>query len=326
METRQLGGSGLTVSAMGFGCMGLSGAYGAADEGASIATITAAVEHGVTLFDTGDFYGNGHNERLVGRALAPVRDRVAIATKTGVIRRPDGMSLDGSPAYLRQACEASLERLGTDRVDVLYLARRDPKTPIEESVAAMAELKAEGKIGAIGLSEVSAATIRRAHAEHPIAAVQLEYSLTERSPEGDVLPTLRELGIALVAYSPLGRGLLGGGLRSAADFADNDFRRLTPRFQGENLERNLTLVDALAAIAAERGVTPAQLALAWVCSRGEDVIPIPGTRSAERLAENLAATGIELTADELERLDTALPAGAAAGERYPASAMHTLDR
>ena len=305
--------------------MGLSGSYGAADDAESEATVATAVELGVTLFDTGDFYGNGHNEVLVGRALRGVRDRVRIATKTGVIRDAGGMRYDGSPAYLRRACEASLERLGVEQIDIYYLARRDPAVPIEESVGAMAELLDEGKIGGIGLSEVSAATVRRAHAVHPLTAIQSEYSLTERHVEARLLPAVRELGIQLVAYSPLGRGLLSGSLRSAADLREGDFRTQTPRFQGENLTRNLGLVDVLAELAAERGVTTAQLALAWVYAQGDDVVPIPGTRNAERLAQNVAAASIRLSAIELRRLDEAVPVGAAAGDRYPAAAMSGLE-
>ena len=319
MRSHALGAQGLEVSQLGLGCMGMSEFYGAFNDRESTATIRAAVDSGVTLFDTADAYGPFSNEALVGRALASVRDEVTIATKFGRVRSSDGgfIGLNGSPDYVKRACAASLQRLGVDHIDLYFQHRVDPKTPIEETVEAMAELVAEGKVRFIGLSEASAETIRRADAVHPITAVQTEYSLWSRDVEEEVLPALRELGIGLVAYSPLGRGFLTGQITKREDLKEGDWRRRSPRFEEANIERNLNLVEAVEAIAAEKGCTPGQLALAWLLSRGDDVVPIPGTKKAAYLAENVGATAIELTASELERIDLALPPGAAEGDRYP---------
>jgi aryl-alcohol dehydrogenase-like predicted oxidoreductase len=326
MDCMRLGDAGPTVSAMGLGCMGMSGSYGPADEGEATATIQRALELGVTLFDTGDFYGDGANERLVGRALVGRREMAVIATKTGMRRTEDGKPrVDGTPSYLRQACDRSLERLGVDHIDLYHLARVDPLVPVEESVGAMAELVAAGKVRSLGLSEISPATIRRAHAVHPIAALQTEYSLWERHAEDAILPTVRELGVGFVAYSPLGRGFLAGGLRSPGELSEGDFRRSTPRFQGENLEGNLEIVGTLDALAAEAGLTQAQLALAWVRAKGDDIVAIPGTKRRSYLEENVAAASIELTADQLARLDAAVPPGRVAGDRYPEAIMRMID-
>ena len=327
MQSRELGHSGLTVSAVGLGCMGMSEFYGPGDERESIATIHRAIELGVTFLDTADMYGYGRNEELVGRALARRRDRVVLATKFGNVRDPDNprnRRIDGSPAYVRQAIEASLRRLGTDHVDLYYQHRVDPGTPIEETVGAMAELVAEGKVRYLGLSEAAPETIRRAAAVHPIAALQTEYSLWSRDLEDEILPVIRELGIGLVAYSPLGRGFLSGAIRSIDDLAPDDFRRHSPRFQGENLARNLELVAVVEELASEKGCTPSQLALAWLLAQGEDVVPIPGTRHPERLEENAGALGVGLTAQERERIAEALPE--AAGERYDEAGMRSVGR
>jgi aryl-alcohol dehydrogenase-like predicted oxidoreductase len=317
METRPLGG--LEVSALGLGCMGMSEFYGSADEGEAIATIHRALELGITFLDTADMYGWGRNERLVGTAIADRRDRAVVATKFGNVRGPNGefLGIDGSPEYVRSACEASLRRLGIETIDLYYQHRVDLKTPIEETVGAMAELVREGKVRHLGLSEAGAATIRRAHAVHPIAALQSEYSLWTRDPEPEILPTVRELGIGFVAYSPLGRGFLTGRITSVDDLEETDFRRRGPRFQEENLRRNLALVAEVEQLAAEKGVTASQLALAWVLSRGTDIVPIPGTKRRSYLEENAAAADVELTAAELERLERAFPPGVAAGDRYP---------
>ncbi|MDQ3065865.1 MAG: aldo/keto reductase [Actinomycetota bacterium] len=319
MEARKLGKQGLEVSALGLGCMGMSEFYGGTDEGEAIATIHRALELGVTFLDTADMYGVGDNERLVGKAIGDRRDDVVLATKFGNVRGPQGEFLgqNSKPDYVRSACEASLERLGVETIDLYYQHRVDLETPIEETVGAMAELVTEGKVRYLGLSEASAATIRRAHAVHPISALQSEYSLWTRDPEPEILPTLRELGIGFVPYSPLGRGFLSGKITSVDDLAENDFRRRGPRFQEENLRRNLQLVAEVEAVADDKGVTPSQLALAWVLSRGEDIVPIPGTKRRTYLEENAAAVDVELTAEELERLERAFPAGAAAGDRYP---------
>jgi aryl-alcohol dehydrogenase-like predicted oxidoreductase len=318
MNTRKLGEQGLEVSELGLGCMGMSEFYGGRDEGEAIATTHRAVELGVTFLDTADMYGVGDNERLVGRAIADRRDRVTLATKFGNQRREDGsfVRINGRPEYVRAACEASLERLGVDHIDLYYQHRVDPETPIEETVGAMAELVAAGKVRYLGLSEAGAETIRRAHATHPITALQTEYSLWTRDPEDVILPTVRELGIGFVAYSPLGRGFLSGRITSPDDLDEADFRRNNPRFQGENLERNLELVERVRELAEEKDVTPSQLALAWVLTRGDDIVPIPGTKRRRYLEENAAAADIELTADELSRLDEAFPKGATAGDRY----------
>ena len=316
MDKRTLG-DGLEVSEQGLGCMGMSAFYGTIDEAESTATIHRALELGITFLDTADMYGRGRNEELVGRAIAGRRDEVVLATKFGNIVRDDGTrGVDGRPEYVHQAFEASLARLGVDHVDLYYQHRVDKTVPIEETVGAMAELVAAGKVRYLGLSEASPQTIRRAHAVHPIAALQTEYSLWTRDPEGDVLETCRELGIGFVAYSPLGRGFLTGRFRSADDFEEGDFRGSLPRLQGENLERNLELVRRVEAIAAAKGVTPAQLALAWVLARGNDVVPIPGTKRRGYLEQNAAASEIELDADDLAQLDEAFPPGVTAGDRY----------
>jgi aryl-alcohol dehydrogenase-like predicted oxidoreductase len=326
MQTRKLGTQGLEVSAMGLGCMGMSEFYGTADEGEAVATIHRALELGVTFLDTADMYGPFTNEILVGRAIAGRRDEVVLATKFGNERRPDGtwVGRNGRPEYVRSACDASLERLGVETIDLYYQHRVDPETPIEETVGAMAELVAAGKVRYLGLSEAAPATIRRAHSVHPISALQTEYSLWTRDPEDEVLPAVRELGIGFVAYSPLGRGFLTGRFRSVEDLDEDDFRRRNPRFQGENFQRNLDLVQRVEELAAEKGVTPGQLALAWVLSRGDDVVPIPGTKRRAYLEENVAAAEIELSEDDLRSLEEAFPKGSTAGERYPD--MSSIDR
>jgi aryl-alcohol dehydrogenase-like predicted oxidoreductase len=319
MNTRTLGSQGLEVSELGLGCMGMSEFYGAADEDESIATIHRALDLGVDFLDTADMYGPFTNEQLVGRAIAGRRDEVVLATKFGNARGPNGewLGIRGDAAYVRQACDASLERLGVDYIDLYYQHRVDRSTPIEETVGAMAELVEAGKVRYVGLSEASPDTIRRAHATHPISALQSEYSLWSRDPEEDALPTVRELGIGFVAYSPLGRGLLSGAIRSLEDLAEDDYRRRNPRFQGANFQRNLDLADAVRAIADEKGVMPSQLALAWVLSRGDDVVPIPGTKRRQYLEENAGAADVQLTSEELQRIESAFPKGATAGDRYP---------
>ncbi len=326
MRQRTLGPEGPTVPALGLGCMGMSDFYGGRDEAEALRTLDRALELGVSFWDTADMYGPFTNEELVGRALRGRRDAVFLATKFGIQRDPDDPTrrgINGTPEYVRSACEASLERLGTDHVDLFYQHRVSPDTPIEETVGAMAELVAAGKVRHLGLSEASAATIRRAHAVHPITAVQSEYSLWSRDIEDEVLPTLVELGIALVPYSPLGRGFLSGEIRSLDDLDEDDYRRFAPRFQGENLAKNLAVVDAVRAIAEEKGVTPSQPALDWVLARGEHVVPIPGTKRVRYLEENAAAAELELTPEELERIGSALPEPA--GERYDASGMRLIN-
>jgi len=318
MRTRTLG-QGLVVSAQGLGCMGMSEFYGTRDEAESIATIHRAVDLGVTLLDTADMYGPFTNEELVGRALAGLRERVVLATKFGNERLPDGtrVGVNGRPEYVRSACDASLRRLGTDHIDLYYQHRVDAETPIEETVGAMADLVQAGKVRHLGLSEAAPDTIRRAHAVHPIAALQTEWSLWTRDPETNgVLDTVRELGIGFVAYSPLGRGFLSGTIESLESLSADDFRRHNPRFQGDNLARNLELVRRVQEIASAKGVTTSQLALVWVLAQGDDVVPIPGTKRRTYLEENVAADDIELTPDELRQVSEALPAGAAAGDRY----------
>jgi aryl-alcohol dehydrogenase-like predicted oxidoreductase len=328
MQQRTLGKGGLTVSAMGLGCMGMSEFYGPGDEAESIATIHRAADLGVTFLDTADMYGRGKNEELVGRAIAGQRGRFTVATKFGIVRtdEPTSRSINGRPEYVRQACEASLRRLGVDVIDLYYLHRKDPSTPIEETVGAMARLVAEGKIRHIGLSEVSAATLRLACAVHPVAALQTEYSLWSREPEDDILPACRALGVGFVPYSPLGRGFLTGQITSPDDLAADDFRRMSPRFQGENFQKNLALVGHVRELAAQKGCTPAQLALAWVLRQGDDVAPIPGTKRRKYLDENAGAMAVELTDDDLARIDAIAPPGAAAGERYPQAAIASLDQ
>jgi aryl-alcohol dehydrogenase-like predicted oxidoreductase len=326
MERRKLGSEGLEVSAIGLGCMGMSEFYGTPDEDEAIATIHRALELGIDLLDTADMYGPFTNEQLVGRAIAGRRDEVVLATKFGNVRRENGerLGIRGDADYVRTACEASLRRLGVEHIDLYYQHRVDQSTPIEETVGAMAELVQAGKVRHLGLSEASTETIRRAHYVHPIAALQSEYSLWTRDPEDEVLPTVRELGIGFVAYSPLGRGFLSGRIRSLDDLEPDDFRRANPRFQGDNFGRNLELVDRVREIAEEKGVTPAQLALAWVLHRGEDIVPIPGTKRVRYLEENAAAVEVELADEDLARIEDAFPKGATSGERYPD--MSTIDR
>jgi len=328
MNTRHLGTNGPVVSSIGLGCMGMSDFYGAANERQSIEVIHRALDLGVTLLDTADMYGVGRNEELVGRAIRDRRDAVVLATKFGNVRAPDGsfLGIDGRPEYVKQACDASLKRLGVDVIDLYYQHRVDPKTPIEDTVGAMADLVREGKVRHLGLSEAGPETIRRAHAVHPIAALQTEYSLWSRDPEDELLPLCAELGIGFVAYSPLGRGFLTGSIRSIDDLAPDDWRRQNPRFQGENFQRNLALVDAVHDLAKDKGCTGAQLALAWVLARDEGIVPIPGTRSIERLEENVRAADLSLGDDELRRLDEIVPPGAAAGTRYPEAGMAALNR
>jgi aryl-alcohol dehydrogenase-like predicted oxidoreductase len=318
MKTGMLGSEGLAVSELGLGCMGMSEFYGRRDESEAIATIRRALELGVTFLDTADAYGPFTNEQLVGRAIEGRRDQVIVATKFGSVRGPNGerLGIRGDPDYVRQACDASLERLGVDTIDLYYQHRVDRNTPIEDTVGAMADLVAAGKVRYLGLSEASPATIRCAHAVHRISALQTEYSLWTRDPEDDVLPTVRELGIGFVAYSPLGRGFLSGQIHSPEDLAEDDFRRENPRFQGENFARNLELVERVRAMADEKGVTASQLALAWVLSRGDDVVPIPGTKRRRYLEENVAAVEVELTTAEIDEIESVFPRGAIAGERY----------
>jgi aryl-alcohol dehydrogenase-like predicted oxidoreductase len=326
MPRRELGRSGLSVSAIGLGCMGMSDFYGAADEATSIDTMHRAIDLGVNFFDTADIYGPFTNEELVGRAIADRRDRVVIATKFGNVRTADGkwLGINGRPDYVRQACDASLARLGVDAIDLYYQHRVDTQTPIEETVGAMAELVAAGKVRHLGLSEAAPATLRRAHAVHPIAALQTEYSLWSREPEGELLDTCRELGIAFVAYSPLGRGFLTGRYHSIDDFAPDDWRRTNPRFQGENFQKNLDLVGKVGELAKAKRCTPAQLALAWLLSRGEDVIPIPGSTRIERVEENAAATRVRLSDDDIRTLEALAPT--VAGERYAEGGMRAVNR
>lgn len=330
MIERTLGRSGLRVSAVGLGCMGMSEFYDPRqmDDAESVRVIHRYLDAGGNFLDTADMYGVGRNEVLVGKAIAGRRDRVVLATKFGNVRGPNGefLGVRGDRPYVRDCCDASLKRLGTDHIDLYYQHRVDPKTPIEETVGAMAELVRAGKVRHLGLSEAAPATIRRAAKVHPIAALQTEYSLWSREPEAEVLPTVQELGIGFVAYSPLGRGFLTGQFRRLEDLPADDYRRNAPRFQGENFQKNLDLVKKVEEIAKAKGCTPAQFALAWVLARGEDVVPIPGTKRAKYLDENLGALKVRLTADDLAQIDAVLPMGAAAGERYQPQAMQTVNR
>jgi aryl-alcohol dehydrogenase-like predicted oxidoreductase len=324
----RLGSSGPEVSAIGLGCMGMSEFYGQGDEQESIATIHHALDRGVSFLDTADMYGWGSNEELVGQAIKDRRDEVFLATKFGNVRGPNGefLGVQGDPEYVHQACDASLRRLGVDVIDLYYQHRVDLNVPIEETVGAMSELVEAGKVRFLGLSEAAPQTIRRAHATHPITAVQTELSLWSRDAETEVLPTVRELGIGYVAYSPLGRGFLSGRFKSPDDFPEDDFRRFHPRFTGENFYKNLDLVREVEAMAREKGCTTAQLALAWVLAQGDDIVPIPGTKHIKYLDENIGALDVSLSDDDLRRLDEILPPGAAAGERYHARGMETVNR
>lgn len=326
MQYRRLGKSSLVVSAMGLGCMGMSQSYGPADEQESLATINLAIDRGVTLLDTADMYGGGVNEELLAKVLAKRRNEVVLASKFGNMRMPDGrfLGVNGKPEYVQQACEASLKRLKISTIDLYYLHRVDTNVPIEETVGAMARLIEQGKVRYLGLSEAGAKTIRRAHATYPITALQSEYSIWTRDPEGEILDTCRELGIGLVPYSPLGRGILTGKVKSTAGFGEKDFRRISPRFQGDNFEKNVKLVERIEGIAAAKKCTAGQLALAWVLSQGPDVVPIPGTKRRTYLEQNLKALDVTLTPADLRQIEEAAPRGAAAGARYPDAYMNRL--
>jgi aryl-alcohol dehydrogenase-like predicted oxidoreductase len=326
MNYRKLGNVGPEVSALGLGCMGMSEFYGPADEAEAIAVVHRALDLGVNFLDTADVYGPHTNEELVGRAIRGRRDGVVLATKFGNVRSPEGawVGVNGRPEYVRAACDASLRRLGVARIDLYYQHRVDPNVPIEETVGAMAELVRAGKVRYLGLSEAAPSTVRRAHAVHPITALQTEYSLWSRDPEDEILPTVRALGIGFVAYSPLGRGFLTGRFRRFEDLDETDWRRRSPRFQGENFAKNLQLVERVRQIAAEKGVTPSQLALAWLLARGEDIVPIPGTKRIKYLEEDVGAISVRLTPEDRKRIDEAAPKGAASGQRY--ADMSTVNR
>jgi aryl-alcohol dehydrogenase-like predicted oxidoreductase len=326
MEQRALG-QGLVVSALGLGCMGMSQSYGPADERESVATVRRALDLGMTFLDTADMYGPFTNERLVGRAIAGRRDEVVLATKFGNQRREDGsfIRVNGEPEYVRRACDASLERLGVDHIDLYYQHRVDRSVPVEETWGVLAELVQAGKVRYLGISEAAPATVRRAHAVHPISAGQYEWSLFSRDLEEELVPTLRELGIGLVAYSPLGRGFLSGQITSPDDFGEDDFRRNHPRFTGENFARNLELVDQVRELAEGKGVTPSQLAIAWVLAQGDDVVPIPGTKRRRYLEENLGALEVELTGEDLAAIEKVTPRGSVAGARYNPEMMANVD-
>jgi aryl-alcohol dehydrogenase-like predicted oxidoreductase len=328
MDTRILGSQGLEVSELGLGCMGMSEFYGTGDEEESVATIHRAIELGITFLDTADAYGPFTNEKLVGKAIADRRDEVVLATKFGNERKEDGtrLGVNGKPEYVRRACDASLSRLGVDHIDLYYQHRVDPDIPVEETWGTMAELVEAGKVRYLGISEAAPVTIKRAHAVHPITALQTEYSLWSRDVEDEIVPAVRELGIGFVAYSPLGRGFLTGQIRRFEDLPQDDFRRSSPRFQGENFEKNLKLVEQVREIADEKGVTPGQLALAWLLHQGEDIIPIPGTKRRKYLEENAAAADVTLSEGDLRRIDEVAPKGVAAGERYNEALMRTVNR
>ena len=329
MKTKPLGTDGMKASELGLGCMGMSEFYGQRNDDESIRVIQRAFELGINFFDTADMYGPFTNELLVGKAIKPFRNKIHLATKFGIVRDPNDPSrrgISGKPEYVRSSCEASLKRLGVDVIDLYYLHRKDPDTPIEETVEAMAQLKKEGKIKGIGLSEVSVDTLRRAHAVHPITALQSEYSLWTRDPEEGILQTCRELGIAFVAYSPLGRGFLTGQIKKIEDFEEGDYRRFSPRFQGENFTKNLELVKKIGELAKEKGCTPAQLALAWVLAQGEFIFPIPGTKHIRYLEENLGAINVQLSQNELEEIERIAPKDVASGSRYPEQAMVSVGK
>jgi aryl-alcohol dehydrogenase-like predicted oxidoreductase len=328
MKSRKLGNQGLIVSELGLGCMGMSEFYSGRDDNEAIATIHHALDLGVTFIDTADMYGPFTNEKLVGEAIKDRREQVILATKFGNMRSPEGgfLGVSGKPDYVRQCCDDSLQRLGVEIIDLYYQHRVDPTVPIEDTIGAMAELVQQGKVRYLGMSEAAPATIRRAHAVHPISALQTEYSLWSRDPEDEILPTIRELGIGFVPYSPLGRGFLSGGFKTVEDLAPDDYRRNSPRFQGENFAKNLELVAQIQAIAAEKGATASQLALAWLLAQGEDIVPIPGTKRRAYLEENVAAADILLTQDDLRRIEAVAPKGVAVGDRYPIQTMSTVNR